>query len=433
MERNSKQVRTLEISDVQYECLFSDEHYRFKIITKGRRFGLTKGMAHYIIYKMVSANQSGKPIDVLWGDVTYDNIRKYVERMFLPILRKNYGFKDGKEFTYNISAKTLKIGRSVCDFRSAEKPQTWEGYGYHLIFLNEAGIILHDDDYLYKNAVLPMMIDYPESKLIAGGVPKGKKGVFWELWQRCEQGEEGYKGYNYSSYDNVFVEPEMIKEVEMSMSDVIAQQEIYGQFVDNISNPFAYAFSREKHVKPCAYDPSLPVLLSFDFNVEPITCIAGQELPNEVRIIKEYRLMNSNIHELCRRIRSDFRNINGVTGDATGYARSAISDGNINYYVIIEKELGISRQLIRTPIINDSHANSRALVNFVLTHHKKFFIDPSCKYLIEDLLYVEADNGGKINKNKDKHQSHLLDCFRYYIATYHRDALKKNSWIYENS
>ena len=427
-----KQVQST-ISDVQKECLFSDEHIRYKVITKGRRFGLTKGMAHYIIYKMVQANQAGKPIDVLWGDVNYDNIRKYIQRMFLPILTREYQFKSRVHFTYNSTAKEITIGGSRCDFRSAEKPETWEGYGYNLIFLNEAGIILQGDDYLYYNAVLPMMIDHPDSKLIAGGVPKGKKGVFWDLWKQCEKGEKDYKGYNYSSYENVFVDRERVKEVEQSMSYEIAQQEIYGKFVDNVSNPFAYAFKVEKHVKPCPFDPKLPVHLSFDFNVEPITCIVGQENGREVRIIKEFRLMNSDIHEICKRIRAEFPVIRAITGDATGYGRSAISEGNATYYDIIQRELKLPVGANQTPTINDSHANSRALVNFVLTHHKSLHIDPSCKFLIEDLLYVESDNGGKINKNKDKHRTHLLDCFRYYIATFHRDDIHKINWLYENT
>ena len=41
------------------------------------------------------------------------------------------------------------------------------------IFLNEAGIILKNN-YLYTNTILPMLMDYPDSQLIAAGVPKGK-------------------------------------------------------------------------------------------------------------------------------------------------------------------------------------------------------------------------------------------------------------------
>ena len=43
------------------------------------------------------------------------------------------------------------------------------------------------------------------------------------------------------------------------------------------NNPFAYAFDANKHIASgLLYNPSLPVLLSFDFNKDPITCIAGQ-------------------------------------------------------------------------------------------------------------------------------------------------------------
>lgn len=420
----------IDITPAQHECLFLDEGERYKIITKGRRFGLTWGACIYIIKKMID-----QPIQVLWGDVNYNNIRKYIQRMFIPALKRQFGLNEKEHFTINLTANELIISVnghvSRLDFRSAEKPESWEGQGYHLIFLNEAGIILQDAEYLYYNAILPMLIDYENSQLIAGGVPKGKRGIFWELWQRCEAGEEGYKGYNYSSFDNIFVDVDAIKRVESAMSETTAKQEIYGKFVDNVNNPFCYAFIRSKHVKPCPFIKELPVYLSFDFNVNPITCVVAQESAGEIRFIKEFRLSNSNIFELCQRVRSEFPNIGGITGDATGFGRSAMSAGNVCYYDIIKNELNVPTNLIRTPTSNDSHANSRALCNCILTMHKGLFIDPSCEFLIQDLLYVESDNTGKINKNKDKHQTHLLDCFRYYLATFHGRFITENKYEFQ--
>jgi len=417
MANNQLNVR-FKISQAQYECLWLNDHIRFRIVAKGRRVGLTYGVVKRFSEKMLQS-----PINCLWGDVTYDNIRKYAERMFIPVLLKELMLKK-TQFDYNKTNKTLRIGDSICDFRSAQDPQTWEGFGYHYIYLNEAGIILQEDEYLYYNAVLPMMMDYKDSKLIAAGVPKGRKGVFWDLWQKATEGKnKEYKAFNYCSYDNPFIDAKTIKSVEERMDDVTAKQEIYGQFVDHINNPFAYAFSREKHVRSCPYDPKLPVYLSFDFNVEPITCIVGQEYEHSIHIIKEFRLMNSDIFELCKHIKAHFPKIGGVTGDATGFARSAISAGNVNYYTIIGNELRLSDVYIQTPTINPSHHNSRALTNSLLARHPKLFIDPSCEYLINDLLYVETDATGKINKSKDKHQSHLLDCFRYYLYTFHNDFL----------
>ena len=48
---------------------------------------------------------------------------------------------------YRANRNDIKIGNTVCDFRSADKPENIEGFGYALVILNEAGIILKNRDF----------------------------------------------------------------------------------------------------------------------------------------------------------------------------------------------------------------------------------------------------------------------------------------------
>src|SRR5690606_9457471 len=161
----------LTYSEKQSELFFPESFPKYSIIPKGRRAGLTRGAAHAFIEYGLDANLPYFPKDnlyFLWGDTVSTNIDRYFERYFQPALKQlPSGIWQWKKVD-----KILKIGRLTIDFRSADRPENWEGFGYHLIFLNEAGIIL-EDDYLYDNAVLPMLIDFPNAKLIAAGVPKG--------------------------------------------------------------------------------------------------------------------------------------------------------------------------------------------------------------------------------------------------------------------
>jgi predicted phage terminase large subunit-like protein len=198
------------------------------IVKKGRRFGLTRGAANHFVKTMV-VNDG---ITMLWGDTVHGNIRRYFERYFLPSLKQ----LPPKKYEYSLVDKILKVGNSVCDFRSADNPENWEGFGYDEIFLNEGGIILKDN-YLYDNAVLPMLLDNPNSRLIVGGVPKGKtfKGEehkFYELWKRCENKEIGYKGYSFTSYDSVFVNADDLDELKRTLPPMVFRQEILAEFLD---------------------------------------------------------------------------------------------------------------------------------------------------------------------------------------------------------
>jgi hypothetical protein len=215
-------------SEAQSHVFFDSEPLgRFRIVPKGRRLGITRGAAHACIEWMLE----GKA--VLWGDTVNSNIRRYVERYFLPALKA-----DGIPYEWNIIEKLIRIGGGYTDFRSADNPETWEGFGYDVIFLNEAGIILQGQNglYLYQNAVLPMMLDNPASQLIAAGAPKGKQNLFYELYQRALSGESGYYQRTFSSYDNPWLSREAIAQLEGDMftlgGQALVDQEIYGKFVE---------------------------------------------------------------------------------------------------------------------------------------------------------------------------------------------------------
>src|SRR5207237_976163 len=139
-------------------------------------------------------------------------------------------------------------------------------------------------------------------------------------------------------------------------------------------------------------DYNLPLILSFDFNVEPITCLAIQHAHDLswVSVLQEYRLMNSDIFALCEQIVVDHPKAYFiVTGDASGKNRTAITRGNRNYYQIIQTELGnLNARQFMLPGANPSIANTRILCNSLLAKHPAYLINKSCNYLIADIRNV---------------------------------------------
>ena len=208
---------------------------------------------------------------------------------------------------------------------------------------------------------------------------------------------------------------------------------------DEKDNLFIYAFrskaiSNRKPgychvVKGLEVDYSLPVCISFDFNVDPCTALICQHAADRswMSIIDEIRLSNSDIYQVCERIKVNWPNaFIYVTGDATGRGRSAMTKGGKNFFKIIKAELGLGSTRFRIPGQNPSVKNSRILTNSILAKHPAILIDERCKYLIEDLQNVTTDENGDIDKTKDSHKSHLLDCLRYYFSTFFYDFIE---WI----
>jgi phage terminase large subunit len=226
--------------------------------------------------------------------------------------------------------------------------------------------------------------------------------------------------------DNPTLPPEYMAAME-NLDDVTRAVFVNGDWdVIDVQRPFAYAFDKFKTVKPnVEIHPNEPIILSFDFNVDPITCIAGQSYGNKIRIFREFRLRNSDIFNLCETIKIEFgERFFIVTGDASGANRSAMTKGALNYYTIIRDELEIPKSAFKVPSVNPSIKNSRVLLNSMLQKHGDLVIDSSCQFLIHDLQSVETTPDGDIDKGKDAKLTHLLDCFRYYIWTFHNDFIK---------
>lgn len=421
----------LDYTEPQLEIFFNwPEKVKFKAVSKGRRFGATKGAANAIIEWCLDGLTP-----ILWGDTIHSNIDRYFERYFLPELRANQ-----IDHHYDKQAKKLTIpnalgGDSFVDFRSAEHPENWEGFGYKIIFLNEAGIILKNR-YLYTNAVLPMLMDFPDSKLLAAGVPKGKilkdgsEHPFYTIWKKKD---ETHMSYQFSSYDNGLLNEADIDELRdeiASMSPQMVEQEIYGGFIESDAiNPFAHAYDAKKHEHVLVkFDPAKQLLISIDFNLNPFGVIFAQIYrvgdTDCCYVVDELSIKNGSIPAMVDAIKLKYgKYLSGcfITGDSMGKNKNIAERDNASNYEQLRRGLGISQAQLKLPN-NPTHDNSRAEVNYILTHFPEFKINPNtCPNTCRDMKVVQCDAfGGIIKKNRsDVNQlSDHMDCLRYLIHTF---------------
>lgn len=183
-----------------------------------------------------------------------------------------------------------------------------------------------------------------------------------------------------------------------------------------IGSPFIFTFKREKHIiKDLQPIEKLPIILSFDFNVDPITCISGQcDGMDDVRILDEFRIMNSDIYELCERISIMYPDKTLlVTGDASGQNKTALKR-DLDYYKVIRQELRLGMGQFKLPAANPPIKKTRLLCNALLSRHANYHFSDRVPYLIIDIENTEVDAEGGINESKDKHRGHLFAAWRYF-------------------
>lgn len=203
-------------------------------------------------------------------------------------------------------------------------------------------------------------------------------------------------------------------------------------------NPFFFAFDRKRHVAETdiKWNPALPLYLSWDFNISPLTCIVGQFIEGHfIAIIKSYKIRNCTIKEMCNRIKADFPGaVFRVTADPAGGARSAgYESTSTTMHSIIIRELGISRNQFDTPLLNWSRADAwteiRIFCNSILQNHPKIMISSNgAADLISDIELATTEEGkDKLYKTSGdtEYGCHLTDCFMYFLATWFNKYAKR--------
>lgn len=195
--------------------------------------------------------------------------------------------------------------------------------------------------------------------------------------------------------------------------------------VKQSENPFLYDWKNSFVTYDSVYNHNLPIVLSMDFNVNPLCGLWCQYHGKKVSIIGEISIENGNIGKLSRTIEDYLKDHNIpkarllITGDRNGSARKIGMWDNKSSYVQIKDSLKLSDSQFKLPA-NPFHSNSRTDCNEVLRTWD-VAVHPKCTGFIADAELVGCDNEGNIvKKNRDKMEQRAdhIDCFRYLVNTF---------------
>lgn len=381
------------------------EAKKYNVLKCGRRFGKTE------LTKELTINPclDGKPVGY-WCPTYKDLHDVWSELKFTlhPVIKS----KDEQ-----VKQITLITGGKI-DMWSLEDPNNGRGRKYARVIIDEAEKGRHFED-AWNQAIRPTLLDYSGDAWFMS-TPKFGQTYFKEIFTYKEKFDD-WMSWRFTTYDNPYMPKDEIDKYRLQYDDKTFACEFMAEDVDITNNPFAYAFNPERHVKPCQYDSGHELMISFDFNVDPITCVAAQHYDSKIRFVREFRLANSDIYELCARIKAAFPwALLLITGDASGHGRQAISRGNINYYQVIQQELNLSDGQMKQPHVNPAIADTRVLMNSILQNYNVEFDPEGCPFTIQDLKYTEVDSDGKIKKEENERlgRGHLLDGTRYLFQTF---------------
>lgn len=238
-------------------------------------------------------------------------------------------------------------------------------------------------------------------------------------------------GSSYINKDNL--DSLYLQSLKNIYDETTYRREVMGELIAYTSNQFFCSFVYDKIVRELQPQYNKILYLSFDFNVSPMTCLAAQYSEGKIHIIKEWYIKNNEvpigkepISYICERIKpfAERFPLLEITGDASGRARSAIAKKGDNHYIIIRNNFPKAK-FDKVPLHNPEISQSRTFCNSMLERHPSLFIDKACVKLITDLEQVKIKDAAKGDIDKSNpNLTHISDCFRYYLHSFHGDFLR---------
>lgn len=284
-------------------------------------------------------------------------------------------------------------------------------------FIDEAGESSQRSiDIIFSRTRFKLVNDKPAQLLCSNPVSNWLK---WN-WVKDQQGKE-IKLADHCKYIKATIDDNPDKEKadryrktleRLPLTD--RQRLLYGDwdYVQNDS-PFITEFNEDRQVGDFKINPNYPLWLTFDFNIDPCTCLLFQELPDGIYFVQEVQIKGGT-GVLCQHLKTFMNHENAifVTGDRSGNSGST-SAGLDNFslvtdYSIIKRELGLNDFSFKHyKKANKQLDYSRRLVNYAFKNINVYF-DRSMVQTIQDIKNAKVDENERLVKDR---QTYKLDCF----------------------
>jgi len=411
--------RPEEVINYKKQSDFIDAEERFTIIEATTKAGKTVGCIVWIIEQALLNDR--KEGDNCWWIAPTFTIAKIAYRRMKRFLIPKSIFVDNK------SELTLTLINGVTIFfKGADNPDSLYGDDVIAAVFDESTRMKEDSWF----AVFSTLTATNGKCKIIGNV-NGTGNWSYKLAREAEAGKKDWKYFKITASDAVeagILSQSVVDEAERTLPKGIFLELYYGIPFANSSDKFCYSFDEKKHVKSCIWNPKELTYLSFDFNVNPITCMVIQDYDNKIRVIETIQLENSNIYRLCDAVKIKYPNSTFiVTGDASGKNKSTLNQDNLNNFDVIKVSLNLSKGQMQYLASNPRLDENQILVNAVLEHHSVEIDPDKSQRLINDCKFVEmrADKSIKKGDRDDPNQqADALDCFRYFLNRYYKRYLK---------
>lgn len=404
--------------------------HRFNLVPAGRRSGKTENAKRKIIIRAMMPPEMGGSSFLSPRYFCAAPTRDQAKRIYWDDLKAMTPVdwlaaqpsESELSLTFVNGAKIIVLGM--------DKPERIEGSPWDGGILDEYGNM---KPHAWGAHVRPALADRKGwCDLI--GVPEGRNH-YYDMCEKAkasllEEGRDSEWGF-FTWFSSDILDAQEIAAARKDLDELTFKQEYEASFI-NFEGQTYYNFS-DNHKARLDYDPRLPLIFCFDFNVDPGVAVICQEqkLPNGesgTAVLGEVWVdRNSNSEIVARRLCNDWGHHQGYVycyGDATGGGRGSAkimgSDWDIVRFQLL-REFS-DRLIMKIPAANPPERTRVNAMNVRMRNGEKrirMMVDPAkAPHVVKDLEGVRCVPGGsgEIDKRYDRRLTHISDALGYYIV-----------------
>lgn len=386
---------------------------RFKAAFAGRGSGKSEVARRYIVRWLPVRKPWPDPI-YLYALPTYNQAKRVAWHKLLKLIPKSWILKSS-ESSMTI---TTKFG-STLYVMGLDKPERAEGVQWDGAILDESCDMKPG---VFGRSLLPAF-SHRRAWCWRIGVPKRfgigseESRLFYESGLKGEFLEgtnDRIESFTWPSKD--ILSPEDLAFAALTL-DAKDFNEQYNASWETVGGSIFHAFS-ERNIEEVTYDPGNRIHIGTDFNVNPMCWTIGHIKNKKVFVFDELFIRDCNTQKALDNLHSRYgEHKSGFTFYGDRSSRSRSTNANTTDYKIIRNDHRFEQKAIQinrnNPAVQDRFAACNAMFSNAVGK-VRFFVDPSCKHLINDLKthsYKEGTN----DPLKRGDASHMSDALGYFI------------------
>ena len=297
------------------------------------------------------------------------------------------------------------INGSTASLRGADNYDALRGVGLDFLVMDEFAD-MHVD--AWQEVLRPMLAD-KQGRALWIGTPKGYNH-FHELYRYAENTTE-WDAFQFTTAQGGRVPNSEINTAMRDMGEREFRQEFLATF-EAMSGRVYSNFDRSENVSDQLNEIGTSALVGMDFNVDPMTAVIGIRAADQLHIVDEITMGDSNTELMAEELKDRFDYVT-VYPDPSGRARKTSAPvGRTDFAILQNARFEVRAPRQAYPVVDRINTVQAALKT--ADGKRRLFIHPRCKQLVkalDGLTYIE----GTHQPDKSGGLDHITDALGYLV------------------